>query len=62
MSQIRYRIFTERGSSRAPVPFNQESPQDPQYDSKAQFNADLTDRKSACERDEIAASVILGYN
>ena len=62
MSQIRYRIFTERGSSRAPAPFNQQRLQDSQHDSVAQSHADLTDRKPAGEGDEIAASVVLGYN
>jgi hypothetical protein len=62
MSQIRYRIFTERGSSRAPAPFDQGQLQDSQHDGKALGHADLTDRKPASERDEIAASVVLGYN
>jgi hypothetical protein len=62
MSQIRYRIFTERGSSRAPAPFNQKPSQDSEHDSTTRSNVDLTDRKPAGERDEIASSAVLGYN
>lgn len=60
MSQIRYRVLTERGSSRVPAPFNPE--RNAQHDAAAQSKVDLTDRKPAGERDEIAASVVLGYN
>lgn len=60
MSQIRYRTFTEHGSSRVPPPFNPR--QDAQHDAAAQSKAGLTDRKQAGERDDIAASVVLGYN
>jgi hypothetical protein len=62
MSQIRYRILTERGSSRGPAPFSPKPSQDSQHDSTAHSNVDLTDRKPAGERDEIASSVVLGYN
>lgn len=61
MSRIRYRIFTERGNSRTPAPFDQ-GLKDSQHDGKSLGHADLTDRKPANERDEIAASVVLGYN
>jgi hypothetical protein len=62
VSQIRYRVFTDRGSSRAPAPFNRNLSQESQQDSTAQANVELTDRKPAGERDEIASSVVLGYN
>jgi hypothetical protein len=62
MSQIRYRIFTERGSARAPAPFGEQRSHDSQDRTPAQSNRDLTDRKPAGDHDEIAASVVLGYN
>jgi hypothetical protein len=62
MSQVRNRIFTERGSSRAPAPFGQKPSQDSQDRSTAQTDLDLTDRKPSGERDEITSSAVLGYN
>ena len=62
MSQIRNRIFTERGSSRASAPFTQKPPQDAKDHSASQSNLHLTDRKPSGEGDEIASSVVLGYN
>lgn len=62
MSQIRSRMFTERSSSRAPSPFEPKIVQDTKIGASVPSNADLTDRKPTGERDEIASSVVLGYN
>jgi len=55
-------MFNERGSSRTPAPFEHKLAQDAQQATKVPSNLDLTDRRLAGERDEIAASVVLGYN
>jgi hypothetical protein len=62
MSQIRNRVFTERGSSRAPAPFGQTPSRDGRDRSAAPQNLHLTDRKPSGELDETAWSVELGYN
>ncbi len=62
MSQVRSRTFTECGGSRNPAPFEHKLAQESQRGSNAPANGDLSDRRSAGEGDEIAASVVLGYN
>jgi hypothetical protein len=62
MSQIRNRVFTERGSSRASAPFGCKPAPDAPDRAAAQPTLQLTDRKPAGERDEVASSVVLGYN
>jgi hypothetical protein len=55
-------MCTERGGSRAPSPFEPKLVHDTKTGATVPSNADLTDRKPTGERDEIASSVVLGYN
>jgi hypothetical protein len=62
MSRITNRIFTEYGSTRAPSPFGEKGSKDSNDGTALQNNRSGVDRKPSAERDEIAWSVVLGYN
>lgn len=62
MSQVRSRTSTAPGTSRNPAPSEHHFAQKSQHGSNAPCDGDLGERKSAGERDEIAANVVLGYN
>ena len=62
MSTIRNRMFSEWGSTRAPARVEDKQSHDAFDRAAAKQTRRAVDRKTASDRDEIAASVVLGYN